>query len=239
MPKLTLVLDRKPVQVYDLEQPVIRVGRAEGMDILIDNVSVSRRQAEFRREGPGWIVRDLGSANGTFVNGERLAADRPLQPGDEISFGKFSLFFERVLTEPVAAAAPPARETAPPRRPAPTQADGTLHLDAAEVERLHRAATRKRQAQIQWEVGGERGTHYIEGGGVLVGRTALCDVQVPAGGPKQHLLILRRGEGFEVRNVAWWNRMKVNGRTTARAVLKNGDTIDVGKLRLKFMDEVR
>jgi predicted component of type VI protein secretion system len=238
MPKLTLVLDRKPVQVYDLDQPVIRIGRSEGMDILIDNVSVSRRQAELRREQAGWIVRDLGSANGTFVNGERLGADRTLQPGDEISFGKFSLFFDRVLTEPVPAAAPQAREASAVRRPAPMPTEGTLHLDAAEVERLQRAAAQKRQAQLQWEAGGERGTHFIEGGGVVVGRSALCDVQVPAG-PRQHLVILRRPQGFEVRDVAWWSRMRVNGRPTARAVLKSGDTIEVGKLRLTFMDEVR
>lgn len=238
MPKLTLVLDRKPVQVYDLDQPVIRIGRGQGMEILIDNVSVSRRQAEIRKEGAAWTIRDLGSSNGTFVNGERLTGDRALQPGDEIAFGKFSLFFERVLAEPVAP--PPAvPEAAVPRRVMPTQADGTLHLDAAEVERLRRAAAHKRLAQLQWAVHGQRGTHYIDGGGVLVGRTELCDLRVPAGGPRQHLVILRRSQGFEVRNVSRWYRMKVNGQSTERAMLKSGDTIDLGKLRLTFMDEVR
>jgi predicted component of type VI protein secretion system len=236
MPKLTLVLDRKPVQVYDLDQPVIRIGRGEGMDILIDNVSVSRRQAELRREGDAWSVRDLGSANGTFVNGERLSADRPLQPGDEISFGKFSLFFERVLSE---LPAPPAARETPTRRPAPAPADGTLHLDAVEVERLQRAATQKRQAHLQWESAGGRGVHYIEGGGVVVGRTDLCDLRVPAGGPRQHLVILRHATGFEARNLSWWHQMRINGRATQRAQLKSGDKITVGGLQLTFMDEVR
>src|SRR5262245_42273309 len=104
MPKLTLVLDRKPVQVYDIDQPVIRIGRGESMDVLIDNVSVSRRQAEIREENGAWTVRDLGSSNGTFINGQRLTADHRLRPGDEISFGKFSLFFERAFTDPIPAA---------------------------------------------------------------------------------------------------------------------------------------
>lgn len=230
MPTLTLVLDRKPVQVYDVDQAVIRVGRGEGMDIVIDNVSVSRRQAELRQEGGIWKVRDLGSANGTFVNGARLTGEQPLHPGDEISFGKFSLFFERVFTEPVAAAGSPARAGA--------EAGGTLHLRPEEVERIQRAAAQKRHAHLQWRVAGQRGTYYVEGGGALVGRSPLCDLRVPEG-PQQHLLILRAPGGFEARNLSWWHRMKVNGRATSRAPLTSGDTIEVGGLTLTFMDEVR
>lgn len=231
MPKLTLVIDRKPVQVYDLDQPVIRIGRGEGMDIVIDNVSVSRRQAEIRDEGGAWVVRDLGSANGTFLNGRRLTAEQPLRPGDEIAFGKFSLLFERALAEGAPAEAPAAR--------AAVDAGGTLLLKPEEVERLQRAAALKRHAQLQWEAGGARGTHYIEGGGVLVGRTELCDLRVPGGGPRQHLLIVRQPGGFEARNLSPWRRMRVNGRPARRAVLKTGDAIEVGGLRLTFMDEVR
>ncbi len=230
MPKLTLVLDRKPVQVYELDQPVIRIGRGESMDILIDNVSVSRRQAEIREENGAWMLRDLGSSNGTFLNGQRITADQALRPGDEISFGKFSILFERTLAEPVSVEAPPRGSA---------EAGGTLHLRPEEIERLRRAAAQKRHAQLQWEAGGERGTYYLEGAGALVGRTELCDLRVPAGGPRQHVLILRGAGGFEVRNLARWRRMRVSGQVTARAPLKSGDTIEIGGLRLVFMDEVR
>ena len=68
------------------------------MDIVIDTVSVSRRQARIEMTASGqWVVEDLNSANGTFVNGQRLTSPRPLARGDEISFGKFSLFFDRAL----------------------------------------------------------------------------------------------------------------------------------------------
>jgi pSer/pThr/pTyr-binding forkhead associated (FHA) protein len=235
MPKLTLMLDRKPVQVYDLDQAVIRVGRGQGMDILIDNVSVSRRQAEVRKEGERWLVRDLGSSNGTFVNGERVAADRVIQPGDEISFGKFSLFFEKVVAEPVAQQA----AVAAPRRAAGPTTEGTLHMSVDEVERLQKGAQQKRQAHVTWEAGGERGTHYLEGGGIVVGRSELCDLRVPSGGPKQHIVLLRGREGYEVRNVSSFYRMRVNGRLGPRARLKSGDIVEVGGVRLTFMDEVR
>jgi hypothetical protein len=231
MPKLTLVLDRKPVQVYEFDQPVIRIGRGESMDVLIDNVSVSRRQAEMREENGAWMLRDLGSSNGTFLNGHRLTADQALRPGDEISFGKFSILFERTLAEPVSAEAPPPRGS--------VEAGGTLHLRPEEIERLQRGAAQKRHAQLQWEAGGERGTYYLEGAGALVGRTELCDLRVPTGGPRQHVLLLRGASGFEVRNLARWRRMRVSGQVTGRALLKSGDTIEISGLRLTFMDEVR
>ena len=230
MPKLTLVLDRKPVQLYELDQPVIRIGRGEASDVLIDNVSVSRRHAEIREENGAWLLRDLGSSNGTFLNGQRVTAELPLRPGDEISFGKFSLLFERVLAEPLgveAGAIPAAAETGV-----------TLHLRPEEVERLHRAAAQRRHAQLQWEAGGQRGTYYLEGAGALVGRTPLCDVQVPAG-PRQHVLVLRGAQGFEVRNLCRFRRMRVAGVVVARATLKNGDTIEIAGLRITFMAEVR
>jgi hypothetical protein len=230
MPKLTLVLDRKPVQVYELDQPVIRIGRGESSDVLIDNVSVSRRHAEIREESGAWLLRDLGSSNGTFLNGQRVSADQPLRPGDEISFGKFSILFERVLAEPHGADAVAV--------PAAAETGVTLHLRPEEVERLHRAAAQRRSAQLQWEAGGQRGTHYLEGPGALVGRTPLCDLQVPAG-PRQHVLIMRGAQGFEVRNLARFRRMRVSGVVAPRAPLKSGDTIEIGGLRMTFMDEVR
>ena len=232
MPKLTLVLDRKPVRIYDINQPVIRIGRGESMDVVIDNVSVSRRQAEIREESGSWAIRDLGSSNGTFVNGQRLTGDHPLRPGDEISFGKFSLFFERAFTEPV-----PTTDAGAPRPGA--EAGGTLHLRPEEIERLQQAAALKRHAQLQWEAGGQQGTFYLEGAGALIGRTELCDLRVPAGGPRQHILVLRGPGGFEVRNLAWLRRMRVGGQVTKRAILKTGDTVEIGGVRLTFMDEVR
>ncbi|HEV8307824.1 MAG TPA: FHA domain-containing protein [Methylomirabilota bacterium] len=230
MPKLTLVLDRKPVQVYDIDQPVIRIGRGESMDVVIDNVSVSRRQAELRQEGGSWTVRDLGSSNGTFLNGQRLAGEQALRPGDEISFGKFSLFFDRALTD--------SSQAEPTQRGA-AEVGGTLLLRPEEVERLQRTAALKRSAQLQWEVGEERGTYYLEGAGALVGRSELCDLRVPSGGPRQHILVLRGRDGFEVRNLARWRRMKVSGQVTSRSTLASGDTIEIGGLKLTFMDEVR
>ena len=61
---------------------------------------------------------------------------------------------------------------------------------------------------------------------------------VPAQVPGQHVLIVRGDRGFEVRNLSRWYRMKVNGQVTTSAPLKTKDTIEVGPVRLTFLDEV-
>src|SRR6185436_17579215 len=110
MPKFTVVLGRTPLKVYEFDQPIIKIGRVAGQDIVIDNMSVSRTQAEIVKQNDGsWIVRDAGSSNGTFVNGDKLGGDRALQPGDEISMGKYSVLFDRALeVTPQAVARPVA-----------------------------------------------------------------------------------------------------------------------------------
>jgi pSer/pThr/pTyr-binding forkhead associated (FHA) protein len=234
MPKLTLVMERTPIQVYELDRPVTQIGRVEGMEIVIDNVSVSRKQAEIRQDGPYWTVRDLGSSNGTYLNRQRLTDPQRLKPGDEISFGKFSLFFEREIAE-----APAAAGIVPPMGPA--RPPGTYLLSAEELERLQQKIAAKRQAQLEWEAAGLHGTHYISGDSALVSRAEGADLRVPVVGPREGILFARGAEGFEVRNLARWFHfapMRVNGRLTRRAALKSGDRIEIGELRVTFRDEV-
>jgi hypothetical protein len=75
-----------------LDQDVTTAGRHPDSDIFLDDVTVSRRHAEFRREGSGYTVHDVGSLNGTYVNRERIDAV-PLAGGDEVQIGKFRLVY--------------------------------------------------------------------------------------------------------------------------------------------------
>lgn len=77
---------------YALDADTVTVGRHPESDIFLDDITVSRRHAEVRREGPRYWVRDVGSLNGTYVNRER-ADDRELADGDELQVGKFKLIF--------------------------------------------------------------------------------------------------------------------------------------------------
>jgi hypothetical protein len=65
----------------------VTLGRSRDCDCVLAEPSVSRRHAELRRAGARWVLRDLGSRNGTRVNGVRLLGEAEVGPGDRVSFG--------------------------------------------------------------------------------------------------------------------------------------------------------
>jgi pSer/pThr/pTyr-binding forkhead associated (FHA) protein len=67
-------------------------GRHPDSDIFLDDVTVSRKHAEFLREGPVFRVRDVGSLNGTYVNRERVD-EAVLSAGDEVQIGKYRMTY--------------------------------------------------------------------------------------------------------------------------------------------------
>jgi len=75
-----------------LDQDTTSAGRHPDSDIFLDDVTVSRRHAEFRREGGEFVVIDVGSLNGTYVNREPVD-QAVLANGDEVQIGKFRLVF--------------------------------------------------------------------------------------------------------------------------------------------------
>ena len=75
-----------------LDAEVTTAGRHPESDIFLDDVTVSRRHAEFVREADGFLVRDVGSLNGTYLNRERIEA-AGLAGGDEVQIGKYRLVF--------------------------------------------------------------------------------------------------------------------------------------------------
>jgi DNA-binding SARP family transcriptional activator len=93
-PSLEIVAGGATQQVLPLRGRVT-VGKAEGNDLVVtEDPTVSRVHALFERCGAGWVVRDLGSRNGTFLNGRRVAEAQVLRSGDTIRLGHTSLVFQ-------------------------------------------------------------------------------------------------------------------------------------------------
>lgn len=107
-----LELLRDPgVERVELTGAQVTVGRASENSVCFpDDNMVSRRHAVLTPVGDGWSLRDTGSVNGTFVNGERLAGDRVLQPGDRVTVGTSRFVYRRSTSTP----APIDRGPAPP-----------------------------------------------------------------------------------------------------------------------------
>ena len=75
-----------------IDKDVTTAGRHPESDIFLDDVTVSRRHAEFRREDGRFSIHDVGSLNGTYVNRQRVE-ETQLANGDELQIGKFKLTF--------------------------------------------------------------------------------------------------------------------------------------------------
>lgn len=85
----TLKGKRLPVRI-----PVVNIGRGDYNDLVIPEPSVSASHAKLQRREGIWVIADLGSTNGTFVDGERIADETPLGPGSTIRFGEVATLFE-------------------------------------------------------------------------------------------------------------------------------------------------
>ncbi len=142
MPKLLVVQGRSTREEFDCAEEVV-IGRSEECAVRVLDEAASRRHAAIRREGERWFAVDLGSTNGTFVNGVKVLR-KELKSGDEVGVRDLTLLFveegaaerKTVLADREVRAAPPA----PPRLPAPrmignSRAMASLREEIARVAR--------------------------------------------------------------------------------------------------------
>jgi pSer/pThr/pTyr-binding forkhead associated (FHA) protein len=109
-------------QVFALNKALLTIGRGSECDVVIADVSISRRHAQVLRQETGWYVQDLGSRNGTAINGQRLSEPGHLEDGDTLTVGAVPLRYlatgflesaEGRLPEEAATEAMPATQPTP------------------------------------------------------------------------------------------------------------------------------
>src|SRR5262245_62987781 len=115
--KLTIEDDQANKWVVHLVREEYGLGRSEDNAVQLTERNISRRHAQFERQGERWLVKDLSSYNGTYVNGQRVAGNRELTHGDLIQLGDYRLALE---DEALANAATDIAATVPVPRTAPT-----------------------------------------------------------------------------------------------------------------------
>jgi hypothetical protein len=93
-PALVMIGGPRPGQHFVLELDQALVGRAPNADIRLDSDQVSRRHLEISVRGAVLIVKDLESANGTYINGRRLIGSAAIEPGDVLDLGDVKMRYE-------------------------------------------------------------------------------------------------------------------------------------------------
>ena len=100
MIRLTVVGGKQAGKTWESRKRRVVIGRQAGCDVILSDPEVSRLHAEIETTPQGAVIRDLGSLNGTFVNGEKIAAPQVLVPGSRITVGDTELVFEQVAEAP-------------------------------------------------------------------------------------------------------------------------------------------
>ncbi len=128
-----------PGASFTLEGDQIDIGRDSTNEIVINDAEISRRHARLTFQGGKYVLEDLGSTNGTFVNGQRLAGPRVLKSGEVVSFGEqIVMIFEAThfdagatVVSPRAAAVPAASRPVMPPPPPPVEYVGSVPANPA------------------------------------------------------------------------------------------------------------
>lgn len=215
MIQLVVTLKGHAVGQFRIEQPVVGVGRSPDNAVQIDNRSVSRYHCRLVHDAAGgWRVEDLGSHNGTYLNGARIEQPAPLQSGDTLGVGQFHVTVqsdEGSAFEATAAARLAVRPGGGPEereRRAPEQ--GFLLREGAS--------------------GPLRLTRDL----FQIGSASAADLLVP--GPPKTALIVRGYGGFQLVAIDPERApVRLDGAPLLdRAWLTDGARIEVGGLALRF-----
>ena len=116
MPSLFVIRGNDQGTRFELSESLLRLGRDASSTIQLHDTEVSRQHAELRRSGKHFTISDLGSSNGTFVNGERIRR-QPLSSGDQVQIGQTMMLytgpsgdFDADLADVISIAAATAKE---------------------------------------------------------------------------------------------------------------------------------
>jgi pSer/pThr/pTyr-binding forkhead associated (FHA) protein len=235
MGKLVLKFDDQVLKEVPLGSLPISIGRAPDNDIPIDNLSVSNYHARVYPETGKWVVEDLESLNGTFLNNSRVKKQN-LSSGDSILIGKHTILMDEANdvylfdTE---------------RKVVAPKVDETVVLDTQKRAELWKRnggsanaqASRARVPSVIVTKGkADRESYLLSSKLVVIGKSPLATVRLRGWfAPQVAAQISQRPDGYYLIRTS--KRFpKVNGQTVQASVkLNDGDRIEIGRVTLQFV----
>ena len=211
--KLTIQDDQgTPPVVVHFVRDEYTIGRDEGNAVRLTERNISRHHARVQRQGNDWRIHDLGSYNGCYVNGARVAETQSLQHGDLIQLGDYRLSIE---DESIGTGRTDGVLTLPGRPGINTQADRLVLM-----------------------AGPGQGQEFVlNADRMVLGRGEECDISINHPSVSRvHAEIRRLGEGrYEFVDLGSANGVRVNGAEMPSTLLDGRDVIELGDVFLKFL----
>lgn len=216
--KLTIEDDEGTKTLLPLVRDEYQVGRDEGNTIRLTERNISRRHATLKKANGGWELFDLDSYNGCFVNGQRVAGSTKLAHSDLVQVGDYRIFLsdDAAVTDDVGGTSTPSPQTMP------SITVGVMENRIVEI------------------VGPEPGKEFpLVGADVYtIGREIDCAVSInhPSVSRVHAEIRTLSGGRFEMLDRGSSNGVKVNGHDLRRALLEGGDLIELGDVKLRFLE---
>ena len=234
MPTLTLKFkkDSTTIRAYQLERgQSVSIGRLDSNDIVIENLAVSGHHAKIDWAGNGFLLTDLKSKNGTFVN-DQLAISHWLKDGDAITIGKHILIFAYAPNE------------ARPEKGGEAMSE-TMVMDtgkyrsmlAKNVSSMVSQSNETEKVGILSFLSGGDGEVELTKKLTKLGKNISSDVVVKGWFVGQtSATISKRPDGYFLSYVGGFSKPKVNGRAVKESVgLKQFDVIEIGSAKMQFI----
>ena len=232
MPLLTLKFKENAIQDFTLQnERSITIGRRNDNDIIIENRAVSGHHAKIDSVGEGFVLTDLQSKNGSFVN-ERLVTSHWLKHGDVISIGKHTLTFEYRKGE-VRPAGPSG------------DMDKTMVMDTSKYRNMMSKSDSNTLSSRMKKNAPAGFLSYLSGGDgevelakklVKIGKDPSCDIVASGlGVGRTAATVSKRPNGFYLSFVGGMSKIKVNNKAVKESVpLKEFDIIELGSVKMQF-----
>ncbi len=220
-------------------EPPVLIGRSRECAIWIDAQNISRRNTEILSGADRMpMIRDMGSVNGTLVNGVAVSQTQPmpLRPGDHIRVGLTELIFSGLTLPQAAPVAPPAAITL---SNAPTLGSGLSEQFVATSALTMTGSSRPVTLPGSYFVylvmrDGQR--YQLEGEEITVGRGQSNDIVIDSNSiSRQHARLQRSPNGVLVQDAGSTNKTFVNGvQADSPVLLRDGDTVRFGEVEADF-----
>lgn len=221
-PMIVVKLKNRPLKTYPFTGSEMSIGRNSDNDIIIDNLSVSRKHAAITSSKEGFRITDCASKNGTFLNGKPIK-QAALKSGDTILLGKYTLAFEM-----------PQGDALP-----------VTDLDQTVIIPNFRSDDRKAELHIDYPVVNESNPRLcrtsteedypIRGDNFLIGKGGAADIHLEGlFAPKRLAEITRRGDAFLLQRVGGKKRISINGEAIDEKILEENDLITIGSEEFLF-----
>ena len=234
MARVIVFRGRDKEQTVQLNQRRLVVGRGDDADIRVDNPLVSRAHAIIAFNKGRWMVEDLESPNGLYLNGKRTKA-APLEVGDRIELGRHVLIFEGSGESDFDVDTHRGSTL-----PDVTGSEATAILKPFEVEDIQRR-TRARMAMhlvMVWEQ--QRKELKLEKESYTIGYTETCDLRIPGKAflGKELARLTRDGETYRVESLSSMYKLRINGEKATAGSLKDGDRFQLRNVTFQFHQPV-